>query len=148
LRWAPATGRQRIRRFLSQEAAKLPTPSDWCYVNNFADPHQPRAIRLPPGRARVFRDDCERLIEDFKAGIPKAFETEAYEQQKNAIVQAAEKEQGRELEGLKERVEARGFGLAKTPSGLVAVPILRGKPLDAETLKTLDEAAQQEFQAR
>lgn len=145
----PATGKATaIRRFLSQEAAKLPTPPDWCYVNNFADPHQPRAIRLPPGRARVFRNDCERLIEDFKTGIPKAFETEAYEQQKNAIVQAAEKEQSRELEGLKERVEARGFGLAKTPSGLVAVPILRGKPLDAETLKTLDEPAQQEFQAR
>jgi len=146
---APGTGKATaVRRFLSLEAAKLPTPPDWCYVNNFADPHQPRAIRLPPGRARVFRDDCERLIEDFKVGIPKAFETEAYEQQKNAIVQAAEKEQNQELEGLKERVEARGFGLAKTPSGLVAVPVLRGKPLDAETLKTLDEAAQQEFQAR
>jgi lon-related putative ATP-dependent protease len=146
---APGTGKATaVRRFLSLEAAKLPTPSDWCYVNNFADPHQPRAIRLLPGRARVLRDDCERLIEDFKTGIPKAFETEAYEQQKNAIVQAAEKEQSKELEGLKERVEARGFGLAKTPSGLVAVPVLRGKPLDAETLKTLDEAAQHEFQAR
>jgi lon-related putative ATP-dependent protease len=145
----PATGKATaIRRFLSQEAAKLPTPPDWCYVNNFSDPHQPRAIRLPSGRARIFRDECERLIEDFKTGIPKAFETEAYEQQKNAIVQAAEKEQGKELEGLKERVEARGFGLAKTPSGLVAVPVLRGKPLDAETLKTLDEPAQREFQAR
>jgi lon-related putative ATP-dependent protease len=145
----PGTGKATaIRRFLSQEAAKLPRPPDWCYVNNFADPHQPRAIRLPSGRARIFRDGCERLIEDFKTGIPKAFETEAYEQQKNAIVQAAEKEQGKELEGLKERVEARGFGLAKTPSGLVAVPILRGKPLDPETLKTLDEPARLEFQAR
>jgi predicted ATP-dependent protease len=145
----PGTGKATaVRRFLSREAAKLPTPPDWCYVNNFADPHKPRAIRLQPGRARIFQRDCERLVEDFKTGIPRAFETEAYEQQKNSIVQAAEKEQSKELEGLKERAEARGFGLAKTPSGLVAVPILRGKPLDAETLKNLDEAAQQEFQAR
>ena len=115
----PGTGKATaIRRFLTREAAKLPTPPDWCYVNNFADPHQPRAIRLQPGRARVFKSDCERLIEDFKTGIPRAFETEAYEQQKNAITQAAEKEQGRELEGLKERVEARGFGqLAPTTFG-------------------------------
>lgn len=145
----PGTGKATaVRRFLSREAIKLPTPPDWCYVNNFADPHQPRAIHLPPGRARIFRDDCERLVEDFKTGIPKAFETEAYEQQKSAISQAAEKEQSKELEGLKERVEARGFALAKTPSGVLAVPILRGKPLDPETLKALDEAAQQEFQAR
>ncbi len=145
----PGTGKATaVRRFLSREAAKLPTPPDWCYVNNFADPHRPRAIRLPAGRAQTFRDDCERLAEDFKTSIPRAFETEAYEEQKSAIVQAAEKEQGKELEGLKERVEARGFGLAKTPSGIVAVPILRGKPLDPETLKTLDEAARQEFQTR
>ena len=145
----PGTGKATtVRRFLSREAAKLSTPPDWCYVNNFADPHRPKAIRLTPGRARVFQSDCERLIGDFKTGIPKAFETEAYEQQKNAITQAAEKEQSKELEALKERVEARGFGLAKTPSGLVAVPILRGKPLDPETLKTLDEAAREEFRAR
>ncbi len=145
----PGTGKATaVRRFLRREAAKLPTPPDWCYVNNFADPHRPRAIRLQPGRARIFQRDCERLVEDFKTGIPRAFETEAYEQQKNAIVQGAEKEQGRELEGLKERVEAKGFGLAKTPSGLAAVPILRGKPLDPETLNSLDETARQEFTAR
>ena len=145
----PGTGKaMAIRHFLTREAAKLPTPPDWCYVNNFADPHQPQAIRLQPGRAHPFREDCERLIGDLKTGIPKAFETEAYEQQKQSIVQAAEKEQGKELEGLKERVEARGFGLAKTPSGLVAVPVLRGKPLDPDALKNMDEAAREEFQGR
>jgi lon-related putative ATP-dependent protease len=145
----PGTGKATaVRRFLSREATKLPTPPDWCYVNNFADPHKPKAIRLQPGRARVFRDDCERLVAEVKTGIPKAFETEAYEQQKNAITQAAEKEQAKELEGLKERVEAKGFGLAKTPSGMAAVPILRGKPLDPETLRTLDEAAREEFRTR
>ncbi len=145
----PGTGKATaVRRFLSREAAKLPTPPDWCYVNNFADPYRPKAIRLQPGRARVFKSDCERLIEDFKTGIPRAFETEAYEQQKNAITQAAEKEQGKELEALKERVEARGFGLAKTPSGLMAVPVLRGKPLDPETLNSMDEAAREEFKVR
>ncbi len=42
----PGTGRATaVRRFLSQEAATLPTPPDWCYVNNFADSHQPRGFR-------------------------------------------------------------------------------------------------------
>ncbi len=42
----PGTGKATaVRRFLSQEAATLPTPPDWCYVNNFADPHQLRGFR-------------------------------------------------------------------------------------------------------
>ncbi len=145
----PGTGKATaMRRFLSRQAAKLPTPPDWCYVYNFADPHRPRAIRLSPGRARIFHRDCESLVEDLKTGIPRAFETEAYEQQKTTITQTAEKEQAKELEALKERVEAKGFALAKTASGVMAVPVLRGKPLDPETLRGLDEAARQEFTLR
>ena len=145
----PGTGKATaVRRFLTREAAKLPTPPDWCYVYNFADPHRPRAIRLQSGRARVFQRDCDRLIDDVKTGIPRAFEAEPYEQQKNGITQGAEKEQAKELAALKERVEAKRFGLAKTPSGLIAVPILHGKPLDTETLRSMDETAQQEFQTR
>jgi hypothetical protein len=145
----PGTGKATAgRRFLTREAAKLPTPADWCYVYNFAEPHRPRAIRLQSGRARIFQRDCDRLIDDVKTGIPRAFEAEPYEQQKNGITQGTEKEQAKELAGLKERVEDKGFGLGKTPSGLIVVPILHGKPLDTETLRSMDEAAQQEFQAR
>jgi lon-related putative ATP-dependent protease len=103
---------------------------------------------LPPGHASIFQQDCARLVEDIKTAISRAFETEAYEQQKNSFVEAGEKEQAKELEGLKERVEGQGFGLAKTPSGLVAVPVLRGKPLDPDTLRNLDETARQDFQTR
>ena len=61
----PGTGKATaVRRFLSREAAKLPTPADWCYVNNFADPHRPRAVQLPPGHASIFQQDCARLVED------------------------------------------------------------------------------------
>ena len=63
-----------IKRFLASEAAKLPTPPDWCYVNNFADPQRPRALCLPSGRAHLFQADCERLLEELKAGLPRAFE--------------------------------------------------------------------------
>lgn len=49
-----------IKRFLASEAAKLPTPPDWCYVNNFVDPQRPpRALPSSrpgpplPGRLRA-----------------------------------------------------------------------------------------------
>jgi hypothetical protein len=42
-----------VRKALERASASWPVPPDWCYVNNFAEPHRPRALRLPPGRAAV-----------------------------------------------------------------------------------------------
>ncbi|HZU77020.1 MAG TPA: Lon-like protease helical domain-containing protein [Dehalococcoidia bacterium] len=55
---ADGTGRTTaVRSFLHQAAAALPTPPDWCYIHNFNDPSQPRALQLQAGRGRSLRDD-------------------------------------------------------------------------------------------
>ena len=46
-----------VQAFIEELAQRRPTPSDWCYVNDFDDPYQPRALRLPPGRG----DACSRM---------------------------------------------------------------------------------------
>jgi len=146
---APGSGKMTaINRFLTREAAKLPPPPDWCYANNFADPHRPRALRLAPGKAREFRDGCERLVGELKVGIPRAFEAEPYEQQRRKLVEEAQKRQGAELEALQERAKESGFGLVKTPSGFMVAPMLRGQVLKPEGLETLDQAARDEVQRR
>ena len=41
----PRTGKTTtMRRVLDQRAAGEPTPPDWCYVHNFADPYRPTAL--------------------------------------------------------------------------------------------------------
>lgn len=136
----PGTGKATaIKRFLAREASKLQTPPDWCYVNNFADPQRPRALRLPPGRARLFQADCERLLEELKVGVQRAFEAEAYEQHRRTILEELQKQTSGELEALQGRAEALGFGLVKTASGFMIVPVLRGKPLKPEGFEALDE---------
>ena len=59
-----------IRRYLEQAASAAATPSDWCYVNNFAQAHAPRALRLPPARGLEFHGDMEQLIDDLRTAIP------------------------------------------------------------------------------
>ena len=45
----PGHGRHRIvSSILKNLAAERSTPSDWCYVHNFRNPHKPCAISLPP----------------------------------------------------------------------------------------------------
>ena len=59
----PGTGRHGvIRRFVERQALEEEIPSDWCYVNNFSEAHEPRAIELPPGKGAPFQKDMERLL--------------------------------------------------------------------------------------
>ncbi|MHC4917745.1 MAG: Lon-like protease helical domain-containing protein, partial [Planctomycetota bacterium] len=45
---ATGTGRNfAVVTHAQEAAAERPTPDDWCYVYNFEDPRQPRALRLP-----------------------------------------------------------------------------------------------------
>ena len=57
-----------VEDLLRRRAEKAPAPSDWCYVNNFADPQKPRRLELPPGRAAGFRDAMKRLVEEVARG--------------------------------------------------------------------------------
>ena len=34
-------------------------PDDWCYIYNFENPNQPKAINLPAGLGKVFKKDME-----------------------------------------------------------------------------------------
>ena len=55
-----------IERFVQSRAVQGKTPDDWCYVYNFAEPHRPRAIELPPGQWRAFRQDVAELVEHLR----------------------------------------------------------------------------------
>jgi hypothetical protein len=60
--------RSLVRRFFEQQAAEEePVPSDWCYVNNCEDSHNPRALHLPPGKGVELRQDMEDLAEELWA---------------------------------------------------------------------------------
>ncbi len=46
----PGTGRRTaVKKYLDELAKTKTQADDWVYVNNFANPYEPVAIRLPPG---------------------------------------------------------------------------------------------------
>ena len=50
-----------IGEFLRRTAAAEKKPDDWCYIFNFAEPHKPRALRLPSPHPRSPRPRSPRL---------------------------------------------------------------------------------------
>ena len=74
-----------MRQLLKQRIAGETRPFDWCYVNNFSQPHKPRAIRLPAGMGAKLRTHMQQLVEDLRAIIPAVFEGEEYRRRLNQI---------------------------------------------------------------
>ena len=66
---APSAGIDRtVRALLAEQDRGEPSPDDWVYVNNFAEGHRPRALRLPPRRGPEFRNAIAELIRRQKGG--------------------------------------------------------------------------------
>ena len=82
-----------VRALLDDAAHQRPKPSDWVYVNNFATPHRPVAMALPPGRAPALDKALDHLIDDLKVSLPAAFESEDYQKRRSGIEQEAREQQ-------------------------------------------------------
>jgi lon-related putative ATP-dependent protease len=141
------TGRHStIREILDQRAAGEPVPPDWCLVNNFADPHRPVAIELPPGHGLNLRDALARLVEELKSAIPAVFESEDYRTRREAIEEAFKERQEVAFEDLQERARQKDITLLRTPVGLALAPVLDGNVIKPEEFAKLAEEKRQEIE--
>src|SRR4030042_6028545 len=71
----PGTGRTTaVKNFVEEIASSEPVPPDWCYVNNFSNQYEPKALQLPAGKGQAFRDDVKSLIDNVRTALPNAFE--------------------------------------------------------------------------
>jgi lon-related putative ATP-dependent protease len=119
------TGRETaVARFLRQRAASEPTPPDWVYVYNFAEPRRPRALSLPPGAGSRLQDDMRTLVEDLERELPRAFEAEAYTEAAERIQRTLEDENNAAFEALRAGAATRNFTFLQSPSGPVLAPVL------------------------
>jgi len=128
-----------VTRYFQQRAEDTSVPPDWVYVNNFDEPHRPRAISLPAGRAAVFRQDVETLIEELETAVSAAFESEEYQARKQTIASEFQERQSQSFEQLQERAQQRGIALLRTPAGLAFAPMREGEVMSPEEIQNLSE---------
>ncbi len=125
--------------FLKKQAASLPAPDDWIYVYNFDNPGSPNAVRMPPGQAKAFHKDMEKLVEDLQAAITQAFEGERYEKERRSIAQRVGEQQEAKLEELNKKAEKQDIMIVRTPAGLAFAPkgSQPGEPMSREDYDAL-----------
>ncbi len=144
----PGTGKYTmVRRHLEEAAATEPLPADWVYVNNFAEPHKPRAIRLPAGKGMPLRSDMERLIADLREAIPAAFQADEYRSRHEALEAQYKESHEKALEEIQERARERHTAVVRTPVGLALAPTQDGEVLNPDQFHELPEAEQEKTRA-
>ncbi|MGH7046117.1 MAG: Lon protease family protein [Stellaceae bacterium] len=118
-----------VEHLLRQQAESQPPPPDWCYVNNFTDPQQPRRLRLPAGRGAGLAAAMKRLVEELRAALPAAFEREEYRSRREVVDQQLKQRSEEAFGALQRRAQQQSITLMRTPMGLALAPVRDGKVL-------------------
>ena len=143
----PGTNRHEVTlEILHREARRKKPATDWCYVNNFSDPQKPRGLALPAGVGLKLKLDVERLIEDLRASIPSAFESENYRNRRAEIDQALEDRNRQAMEAIQKEAEQSNLGLLPTPHGFALAPIRDGAVLGEKDFDKLPAEEQQRIE--
>lgn len=136
----PDSGRTTLTRdYLRRRAVTGPVANDWVYVNNFENPHCPRAFSLPAGLANELKKDMQTLVIECRMDIPRVFTSEEYTRERDRIVNEIQRKMAEEFSKLDELTARYNFVIAKTPYGLVMGPAVNGKPISPAEFEQLSE---------
>ena len=134
-----------VMSFLEQRASAHPIPSDWVYVHNFAEPHKPKALKLPPAMGRSLAEDMDRLIDDLRAAIPAAFEGEEYRTRRQNIEDEFKERGESSLEALQKEAAEQDVAIVRTPMGLAVAPIKEGEIVKPDEFQQLPKEEQERY---
>ncbi|HJQ58059.1 MAG TPA: AAA family ATPase [Vineibacter sp.] len=134
-----------VRAALTRRAKSQPTPSDWCYVQNFKDSSKPRALCLPSGRAAALGNTVRRLIDDLRVVLPASFNAPEYQNRRQIIEERLKEKHEQAFGGIDRRAREQNVALIRTPMGFALAPIRDGNVMQQEDFAKLPEEARDQF---
>ncbi|MBI2961632.1 MAG: AAA family ATPase [Betaproteobacteria bacterium] len=136
-----------VRKVLAERVAGIPRPSDWVYVNNFAQPHRPIAIALPPGRGSALREDLRQLVEELRATIPTVFEGEEYAAKVEQIDAEFNERHEHSFSELGAEAAEQKVALLRTPTGFSFAPLKNSEVYTPQEFAELPKEEQHRIEA-
>ena len=137
-----------LQDFLEQQIADHPKPCDWCYINNFGAPQQPKVLKLPCGLATRLQKDMEQCIEDLLVTIPGVFQSAEYKSRLNEISEEYSDREQQAFNALREKARTMDIALMQTPSGYTLAPLVKDKILTPAEFEALSEEEQQAIETK
>jgi lon-related putative ATP-dependent protease len=135
-----------VRGFLEDSAKERPPPADWCYISNFKDRRQPRALRLAAGRGAAFRDHMARFVDEVRDALSSAFESDEYRNRRQVIEEEFKERQEAAVEEIEAEGRAHDIALLRTPVGFAFAPVSEGKVISPEVFQHFPKAERQRIE--
>jgi lon-related putative ATP-dependent protease len=143
------TGRKTtVENFMHEMAKEMPVPDDWVYVNNFQDPTEPVALRLPPGKGLELEKEMDKFVAGIFTSLREAFESNEYAQKRSATLKSIDNERKEFIDSLNKLTADAGFQIVQSPIGLLLVPVIDGKPVNEEELAHLALGVRKDIEKR
>jgi len=139
--------RSMVQQVLEQRARGEHQPFDWCYINNFAQPHQPQALRLPPCKGAELRRHMTQLVEDLRTAIPVLFESDEYRARTEAIQAAFNQRREQAVKEVADEAEKQEIVLLRTPDGFAFAPTRNHEVIPPDEYEKLPEEEKQRVEA-
>ncbi len=134
-----------VKKILAEESATAEPPFDWCYINNFSEPHKPFMLKLPAGYGHQLQTDMLQLLEELLVAVPAAFESDEYRTRAQAIQDEYKQKESDAFRKLSDFADKKKIAMLRTPSGYTLGPMKDGKVLSPAEFEKLDEKEQEEI---
>lgn len=135
-----------VTRELRLRAVDGDTPSDWCYVNNFDQPHKPNALELPAGSGKKFQKNMAQLVEDLENAIPAAFRSDEYRTRVQEIDDEFTHRQESAFDAVHDQAKERGVAILRTPSGYTLAPMRDNEAMPPKEYDKLPKEQQEKIE--
>ena len=126
-----------VQRYASEKARAGECPPDWCYVNNFQQPHKPRSLRMPAGRGIKLERDMERLLQDLHEAIPAVFDSDEYRTHSQAIEEEFNEQKEQAIGEVQHNADEKQIALIRTPTGFTLAPMRKDEVLSPDEFEKL-----------
>ncbi|QEC47929.1 AAA family ATPase [Baekduia soli] len=139
--------RAMVGDWLREHARTLPAPPDLVHVADFADPLRPLAITVPTGRARALAAEADRLVQDGREALARAFDSDSFRTRHRRLHEEADHRRAEILGALEARAREAGVALQLTPAGVLSVPLVAGRPLQPDEVASMPDEVRRRFEA-
>lgn len=140
------TGRQTlIRQMLEAVASEEPTPSEWCYINNFDDSHAPLKLYLNPGDGKLLLARVNKFIDELLDLFPEIFDNPGYQRQKAAIDREFNTKYDEAIELVEETALKHNVVLYEEKGEITFAPLVDDKPLSDKEFANLSDEQRNAF---
>ena len=131
--------RTAVKAYLETLGQTSATPPDWVYLNDFDNQNRPKALQLPPGRARALQQGMIAAIDELRATLPALFEGDDYQSRRRSIEEEYRALQDGALESLNKKAQAQNITILRTPTGFAMAPMHEGRVVKPEIFQQLPD---------